>query len=161
MIQARRQRRRLRSEVSDDLSHGRTYVVDVALAHVREERERDRAPVRILGDGEVAHAVRQRRLEMRMEVDRDEVNRRADVLRSQLGDETRSIAAQPIELEADRVEMPRMGDACTRLRATDLGQLREVFVVTACAGQPQRLHLAEAFELASPIAASTSLRLYL
>ena len=53
-----------------------------------------------------------------------------------------------------------MSDACTRLRATDLGQLRELFVVTASAGQPQRLHLATV-ELGESDAASTSLRLYL
>src|SRR5262249_42904052 len=105
-----------RPEVSDDLAHRGGDVVDVALGHGGEERQRDRASVGVFGDRELPLAHAECLAEVRVEVDRDEMHRAADVLGAELGDEACAVDLQPLELEPDGIEMPRVRGARTRHR---------------------------------------------
>ena len=81
------------------------------------------------------------------QVDRDEVHRGADVLGAQLLDELPAIDAQPLELERDRAEVPRVRDTGRTVGRRTFGHLGEQSVVERDPLAAQALELVEALEL--------------
>jgi hypothetical protein len=83
-----------------------------------------------------------------VQVDGDEVHRRADVLGAQLGDEAGAVAGEPLQLERDRVDVPGMLHAGADPGRAYLGDAGEQGVVARHVLLAPALHLVEVLELA-------------
>src|SRR5262249_8010551 len=88
----------------NDLEHRVDHVADVGVAHAAVDRQRDLALVLAPGDRKVLGAVAVGLAVIRMRVEWDEVDARADAPPLQLLDDRGAVEAQAIGVDAQRVE---------------------------------------------------------
>ncbi len=111
------------------------------------QRQRNDPREHRLSDRIVAGADTEGLLEVRVQVDRDVVDRGADAALPQRLDELPAVDPQPIEVEADRIQVPRRFDLAAHRRADHFGQRRQQLVVMADDRLPPRLERLDAGEL--------------
>src|SRR2546428_1651342 len=103
----------------DDIVDRSNHELHIIRRHARVNRERNRFVVYPAGNGKIGCRVSIGLAIVRMQVEWDEVNARADVSRLQLFNESVSINCEPFLAQPNDVQMPRVAHSRTGPWAND------------------------------------------
>ena len=111
------------------LSHGADNSVDLSVAHLRKDRQRDNPLECGRRVGKISRLIAEAPFVKRMKMKRNEVHRRPDVFLFERFDELVAADAQPIEFQLYDVKMPSVLDIIPDYRPANLRHVGEPGVV--------------------------------
>lgn len=134
----------------DNILHRRDYVRHVVVAQAGMQRQRHHALILVVGNREIFRLEPVLIAVVGMQVDRDEVHAGADVARPHFLDELRAVECEPVQIQAQHVQMPRRPHAGPLRRDLQRLVVAECRIVLRDDPAPPLLHRLQPPELHLP-----------